>query len=122
MKNEYKKKIRKYRLSGKGYMNIANLLNLSVDEVKQYCKENGLGGPAEYVKYNHMTWGMMNQRCPVCGNKLIQPKIGRKKIFCSNKCRIKHCREKERFDIVDLYMPEIGDNPEINLLDDYVHI
>ena len=118
MKEEYKKKIRKYRLSGKGYMSIASVLNLSVDEIKQYCKENGLGGPAEYVKYNHMVWGRINQRCPVCGKKLIQPDIGRKKTFCSGNCRSKHYREKIRFNIVDLQVPEM---PELELVDDYLN-
>ena len=125
MDKEHKKKIRQYRLSGMGFKSIANTLDLKVDAVRQYCKNNGLDGPAEYVKYNNLVWGGLNQRCPVCGKKLKQPKIGRKKTFCSGKCRTKHCREKVKYNIVfpevseTIDFPNINDFPEFGLVDDY---
>ena len=124
MDKEHKKIIRQYRLSGMGFKSIANALNLKVDAVKDYCKNNGLDGPAEYVKYNHLNWGEINQRCPVYGKKLIQPKTGRKKTFCSGKCRTKHYREKAKYNIVypevskTIDFPSASEFPEFNLLDD----
>ena len=106
MKDEYKKKIWALRLKGKGYKSIASALELKLDTVMKYCKYHGLGGPAEYVKHNYQIWCVKNHRCPVCGGKLIQHKRGRKKKFCSGKCRSKYCRNKEDYEVVSVEVPD----------------
>ena len=34
--------------------------------------------------------------CPYCGNGIIQKQRGRKKMFCSNKCRYAYHKRKKR--------------------------
>ena len=113
MKDEHRKKIREYRMSGKGFRLIAKELDLKLDAVREFCRNNGLAGPAEYVKFNHYVWSVNNHKCPVCGKKVRQPKRGRSKIFCSGKCRTRHCRSREP--IENTVFPKFDDFPMIEL-------
>ncbi len=93
MTNEQKALIRTYRLQGSGYKRIAKELHLTVDQVQRYCRKNGLAGPGQLVALNLSVWYEQNMRCKVCGKKLKQPARGRKRHFCSGRCRTAYYRQ-----------------------------
>lgn len=95
MTDKQREEIRKMRLSGLGYKIIAELLDLGENNIYAYCKTHGLSGSAELIKLNYPIWCQQNSRCMICGVKIIQPKTGRRKKFCSGRCRTKYCREKK---------------------------
>ena len=95
MTDRQRDEIRKMRLNGLGYNMIAGLLNLGENNVYAYCKSHGLAGASDLVKLNYPIWCQQNGRCPVCDAKLVQPKTGRYKKFCSGRCRTKAYRIKQ---------------------------
>ncbi|MBP3805405.1 MAG: hypothetical protein J6I76_16220 [Oribacterium sp.] len=90
-----KELIRAMRLQGIGYRAIARSLRLRLNKVELYCKTHGLAGDGWLVRLNYPVWCENNDRCPVCGKKLEQSGRGRKKKFCSGKCRTAWCRMKQ---------------------------
>lgn len=94
MTDEQKEKIRSMRIQGIGYRLIAKELCLKENQVQLFCKAHGLVGSADLTRLNYPIWCYQNNRCLVCGAKLKQAKHGRKKKFCSGKCRTKYCRSK----------------------------
>lgn len=94
MTDAQKKQIRSMRMLGIGYKTIANSLGLNVNQVHLFCRVNGLAGEGTLVKANYSVWCRLNNRCPMCGAKLIQPKTGRLKIYCSGRCRTRAFRDK----------------------------
>ena len=70
MTDEQKSKIISMRESGKTYADIAACLNLSLNTVKSFYRRN-------------------QTLCKCCGTPITQPTRARKKIFCSDKCRMK---------------------------------
>ncbi len=82
-----KKKIREYRLHGVGYKAIASVLGLSRDAVRNYCKSHGLDGTAAVVFMNIKEQVDRGEACTCCGKTIKQPKQGRTRKFCSDKCR-----------------------------------
>ena len=89
-----KELIRSMRLQGIGYRAIASSLHLKLNKVELFCKTHGLGGDGWLVRMNYPVWCENNDRCPVCGKKLKQSRRGRKKKFCSGRCRTAWCRMK----------------------------
>ena len=74
---EKKEKIIELREKGYGYGKIAELLGISINTVKSFCRRNNI------------TKGENNQIkdiviCPNCGEEI---NVIKKKRFCSNKCR-----------------------------------
>ena len=90
-----KELIRAMRLQGIGYRAIARSLRLRLNKVELYCKTHGLAGDGWLVRLNYPVWCENNDRCLVCGKKLEQRGRGRKKKFCSGKCRTAWCRMKQ---------------------------
>ena len=80
------KQIREFRMKGVGYKAIASVLGLSRDSVRNYCKSHGLDGYASEVAANIQEQTQMEITCPRCGQVIEQPKIGRKRKFCSEAC------------------------------------
>ncbi|WMJ87805.1 helix-turn-helix domain-containing protein [Anaerocolumna sp. MB42-C2] len=90
MTQEQKAKITKLRADGYGYIKIAQLLGISENTVKSFCRRNNLTGkvadetpkiqsPADEGKH-------LCLNCGVC----VEQNPGRKeKRFCSDECRIK---------------------------------
>ena len=95
MTDVQKELIRAMRLQGIGYRAIARSLHLRLNKVELYCKTHGLAGDGWLVRKNYPVWCGNNDRCPVCGKKLEQSGRGRKKKFCSGKCRTAWCRMKQ---------------------------
>lgn len=72
------------RKSGIGYRQIASELSLSRDAVRYYCKAHELAGNATETHGN-----VKGVLCLQCGKMLNQPQTGRRRLFCSDKCRFK---------------------------------
>ncbi len=109
-----KEMIRSMRLEGIGYKAIARDLNLRRNQVQLFCKTHGLGGDGKLVRLNYEIWCEKTGHCLMCGKKLSQPAIGRKKRFCSGRCRTAYCRKKnttemERMDIYGEALMEVQD-------------
>ncbi len=77
MTSDQKEKITQLRLEGVGYVKIGQLLNLSDNTVRSFCRRSGLTADE-----NHST-----VLCKQCGQHItILPKRKPRK-FCSDKCR-----------------------------------
>ena len=71
--------IRALRLQGYGYRKIAAEIGISRDLVRNYCKTNGLDGLGS---------SLINvPRCANCGKAIEVKPIGRRRKYCSDKCR-----------------------------------
>lgn len=87
MDKKIQDKIAQLRLKGLGYKAIAAKLGLSRDTVRHYCRKNNLTGYADAVKLNHEEMLEGGTICPNCSSVLKQPERGKKRRFCSDKCR-----------------------------------
>ena len=86
--NEYqKKKICELRMTGLGYRAIANEVELSRDVVRNFCKNNGLNGYLANADDNIRKMVIDNALCLNCRTPIKQPKRGKARKFCSEKCR-----------------------------------
>lgn len=81
------KQIREFRMKGGGYKAIASVLGLSRDVVRNYCKSHELDGFAAEVSANIEEQMQQGGGCQCCGQVMQQPAMGRKRKFCSEKCR-----------------------------------
>lgn len=69
--------IRKMRLAGCGYGQIGKATGLSKNTVTSFCRRKGIESNAD----NHLLI------CTECGKIEPRSAIGRKRVFCSDKCR-----------------------------------
>ena len=83
MTNQEKEQITALRSQGYGYKKIGQLMGLSVNTVKTYCKRNALGGTVANQP------GSTEKVCKCCGATLVQTPGRKRKIFCSAACRTK---------------------------------
>ena len=81
MTNGEKLCIRKLRMQGLGYTEIARKLGMSVNTVKSYCQRNGLKPVGKITVPEKDT-------CRQCGNTLEHTPGRKKKQFCSDDCRL----------------------------------
>ena len=85
---EYQKsKIHELRFKGLGYKAIGKVLGLSRDAVRAYCKSKGMDGDAVTLSRNYEIKKENGILCLNCGKVLKQPKRGKARKFCSEKCR-----------------------------------
>jgi len=70
------------RLSGKGYVTIANVLGISVNTVKSYCRR--MKDTVLMTANNSVT----DYACGNCGCALKYTPGVKRKRFCSDKCRM----------------------------------
>lgn len=87
MTPEQADRIRELRLEGEGYRSIASQVGLSRDIVRNYCKSHGLEGYAKALVMNIREQIQLGRACLWCGKELEQPYTGRRRKFCSDKCR-----------------------------------
>lgn len=80
-----KRQIKTLRTGGKGCSEIAKLVGLSVASVKMYCSRYGIKAP-EKKQVTH---------CLNCGTALTLSEKGRKRLFCSDRCRVTYWRKNE---------------------------
>ena len=85
MNDTQRQQIKELRGKGYGYGRIAQVLSLSENTIKTYCRRHGLGGvvatPAPIDGEVH--------HCLCCGKMVVQPGGRKEKKFCSDKCRNK---------------------------------
>lgn len=81
------RQIQEMRMKGNGYKAIGAALGLSRDIVRNYCKKRNLAGYAAVVSKNRKLMVDGKEVCHFCGNAVTQPKTGRPRRFCSEKCR-----------------------------------
>lgn len=85
MQEEQKQAILLLRSQGEPYAKIADYLELSPNTVKSFCCRNKVAPPIgeSQTAVKETTLSV----CKNCGSALTQTTGGRKKIFCSDKCR-----------------------------------
>ena len=87
MTENEKDQIITYRKQGYGYSQISNLIGISKNSIKSFCKRHGLGGTVAYEA--SAPEPTEESVCEQCG-KPVRQNPGRKlKRFCSDKCRMK---------------------------------
>jgi endogenous inhibitor of DNA gyrase (YacG/DUF329 family) len=83
MNNLQKEKIVILRANGESYSKIADVLGISINTIKSFCRRNNLGGVASAG-----TKQDSDALCNQCGAPLRQIAGKKQKKFCSNKCRM----------------------------------
>lgn len=81
------RQIREFRMKGVGYRSIAAVTGLSRDIVRNYCKTHDLDGFGVELTANMKEQIQRGTVCLCCGKPVKQPATGRKRKFCSDKCR-----------------------------------
>ncbi len=89
MTEKDRERIIKLRLMGLGYKAIGQKLNMSRDAVRGFCKRNHIDGDVTAAKLNYEEKRKKKNVCENCGAEIIQSAKGKKKRFCSDKCRLK---------------------------------
>ena len=74
-----KEQIKVLRQEGLGYKRVAKELNISVDTVKSFCRNNNLAGL--------MAASAKPSVCRECGQALVQPEKKKTLKFCNSDCR-----------------------------------
>lgn len=87
MTDEQKNKIIELRKNGAGYKAIASEIGLSRDAVRSFCKSRNLSGFGVAAVMNISEQTENGNICPNCCKPITQPLKGRRKKFCSEKCR-----------------------------------
>lgn len=85
MNIQQKTEIASLRSKGYGYTKIAQVLGLSKNTVKSYCRRNNLSGEALL----NGTDMLVPSYCLECGKPIVQTPGRKKKKFCSDECRHK---------------------------------
>jgi transposase len=80
---QQKETIRQLRAGGHSYTKIADILDISENTVKSYCRRNNLGGIASTI-----TEPVEGAFCRQCGTQIKQNLGKKQKQFCSDKCRM----------------------------------
>jgi len=83
MTTDEKTTLSAYRQQGLGYKKIAQLMGLSVNTVKTYCKRNSLGATVA------QTSNGADSVCKCCNAPLVQIPGRKPRTFCSDTCKVK---------------------------------
>ena len=81
--------IQEYRQKGFGYKAIAEVVGVTRDSVRGYCKRNGLDGDGKEVQLKAGEKSKTKLVCPCCGQPITKNGKGRTRRFCSDNCRRK---------------------------------
>lgn len=91
MTDKEKEIVESLRKFGVGYRSIATALGLCRDIVRNYCKAKGLDGYGNTIYKGQTEEGIFQEdkrsKCKNCGKPIEQPKIGRKRLYCSTFCK-----------------------------------
>lgn len=82
-----KKTILNMRKNGDGYKTIASAVGLSRDAVRAFCKSRNMAGYGKAAALNSNERVQAGELCINCYEPLKQSTKGRRKKFCSEKCR-----------------------------------
>lgn len=83
MSEEQKKQIAVYRKNGYGYKQISNLMGLSLNTIKSFCRRNHLMDADLQEESSSVLC------CEQCGKPVAQTEKRKRKRFCSDSCRNK---------------------------------
>ena len=83
MNHQQKEDIRRMREEGQSYTKIAELLGISENTVKSYCRRNSLGGVALVASES-----VNGTYCHQCGAPITQTAGRKQKLYFSDKCRM----------------------------------
>ena len=89
MTNVEKQQIQQLRIKGEGYKVIADVLGISRDTIRSYCKRNGLDGDSKLISLNLEGKNNQNLICICCNKAIVQKGRGRVRRFCCEDCRRK---------------------------------
>lgn len=76
------------RVEGVGYRTIAKTLNISENTIKSFCRRNKLTGTCKVVSLKPLEPLQVEVRCKCCDKIVPQNDKRKKKLFCSDKCRM----------------------------------
>lgn len=79
MTDQQKEQIATLRSQGYGYKKIAQIMELSNNTVKSFCKRNNISAPIVTTRKEGC--------CPQCGKEIVQSSKTKKRRFCSDACR-----------------------------------
>lgn len=82
-----KRQILNMRKNGDGYKTIATAIGLSRDVVRNFCKQKDMTGFGVASVMNTKEKISNGKICANCCEPIEQPTKGRRKKFCSEKCR-----------------------------------
>lgn len=89
MTEQQKSVIKTLRQQNFSYNAIANTLGLTVSTVKSYCQRSGLAGNRkEACRSNHLKPSVLPSFCICCGKQITQKEKFKRRIFCTDECRI----------------------------------
>ena len=89
MTEQQKITIRNLREQNFSYIAIARAMSLTVSTVKSYCQRNGLAGNRkESFKYQADNLKALPTFCRCCGSQIFQKEKVKRRIFCSDECRV----------------------------------
>ena len=83
MNDMQRQQIKDLRAKGYGYGRISQILGISTNTIKTFCKRNGMGGVAD----NQTPDAAEMHFCLCCGIPVEQNSGRKEKKFCSDKCR-----------------------------------
>lgn len=84
-----KNKIVYLRKNGLGYRNIARFTNISVDTIKSFLRRH------DFTDFEIDRERTLEDFCPICGHLLEHTPNKRRKIYCSNNCRLKAWKQRQ---------------------------
>ena len=85
MTDHQKAQIIKLRVAGNGYGKIAQMLDISLNTVKSFCRRNNINGATAAESSATLTGE--TSTCENCGREIQQIAKQKKKRFCCDKCR-----------------------------------
>ena len=81
MTENQKAEIASYRAEGLGYKRISQVMGISENTIKTYCRRHRMGSAEAATSHD---------TCKRCGATIHQTTGGRARVFCSDECRYKY--------------------------------
>lgn len=110
MTENQKAQIKKLRAAGNGYGKIAQILGISQNTVKSFCRRNPVTKTVEEGHEENITGEIAF--CENCGRAIQQIAKQKKKRFCCDKCRNEwwnaHLDQVKRKAVYDFKCPHCG--------------
>ena len=89
MTEQQKSIIKTLRKQNFSYNAIAKAMGVTVATVKSYCQRSGLAGNRkESFKYQADNLKALPTFCRCCGSQIFQKEKVKRRIFCSDECRV----------------------------------
>lgn len=83
MDSKMKEQIAQMRADGESYTRIAEILHLSINTIKSFCRRKNLT-----IVENVYEIQIVDTNCKYCGKPLMHKAGKKRKLFCSDQCRM----------------------------------